>query len=179
MILGIDPGLRHLGYAYIDEEGRVGEHGTLVCPGAGKQPTETYLDFTLPEIQKLLGEEVDVVSVEGLTWQGSPRRILMPLGQVVGAIVGLCWAAGKHVYLLPPQMKKGVSPRRKPRDWTEHEYDAALLGRKVWERLRAERAGKPSALKKTELVGRHAITAEKPVLTRPSRPAKHRRRHEA
>ena len=67
-----------------------------------------------------------VVVAEEVVWQG--RRGMLPLAHVAGAVVGAAYAMGRVVYLLTPSMKKNG---RKPKAFSEHEWDAYLLARRA------------------------------------------------
>lgn len=135
-VLGVDPGLRHTGWAIV-ANGKLGAHGLILTPGTGKLSVARALAFILPALDEV--EEVhtpDVAAVEEVVWRGVRRKITMPLSHVAGAIVGSLVARGVRTYLLTPSMKAKKLPRLYG-EWSDHEQDAARLALRVWTVLSA------------------------------------------
>jgi len=99
-----------------------------------------------------------VAAVEQVSWFGRARRITLPLSHAVGAILGLLWSRGVDSFMLTPGMKKGAK-LRKPASWSEHEYDAALLAKKVQMYLDVASADESSVPRELRAVHHRRITA--------------------
>lgn len=161
-ILGVDPGLLHTGWAVLDN-GRITARGVILFPEEGKHPTEEYVRYIVPEMIKVITAHRPAYgAVEQVAWHGRKQRVTMPLSHVAGAIIGVLYSHGVHVCMLTPNMKKGITLKQ-PASWSDHEYDAALLAKKLAKYLDAERAEDASALKVLEAVGRRIITVEAPA----------------
>lgn len=131
IILGVDPGLRHTGYALVDGP-RLVSRGTIDLSSPDPTPL-TPVDV----IPSVLRELVDLAglaavgAVEEVVWQGQRRRGMLPLAHVAGAVAAWLLGQGIPVYLLTPAMKhkgaipKGIARRLK----TPHERDAYRLAR--------------------------------------------------
>ena len=123
LILGIDPGIRNCGLVVINGAGRVMVRETIRNPRAWP-----LMRCVARIVDRISQEDMasGVVVAEEVVWQG--RRGMLPLAHVAGAVVGAAYAMGRVVYLLTPSMKKNG---RKPKAFSEHEYDAYLLARRA------------------------------------------------
>jgi hypothetical protein len=156
IVLGIDPGLKHTGWAVLTD-GRPTAHGVLLFPEDGKHPTEEYVRFVLQGLSSIVNKYRPAqAAVEQVQWHGRRQRITMPLSHVAGAVTGYLVACGLPVCLLTPNMKKGVTYKQ-PKGWSDHEYDAALLAKKLLLYRDAERAGESSDLQRLDAVRRRII----------------------
>lgn len=164
--LGVDPGLKHTGWAIL-EGNRVKAHGVLLYPEDGKHPTEEYVRFVLSGLRMIDFEYSPTqAAVEQVQWHGRRQRITMPLSHVAGAITGYLVAKGIPVCLLTPNMKKGVKFKQ-PKGWSDHEYDAALLAKKLLLWRAAESAGDASDMARWDAVRRRIITVTDSVPGQP------------
>ena len=135
-ILGVDPGIRHTGWAIVDN-GRLGRHGLLYTPGPGRLLVSEVLAFVLPLLSKVADRETaSMAAIEEVVWRGMRRRVTMPLSHVAGAIAGMLVERGLDVYLLTPSMKAKELPKLRG-NWSDHEQDAARLALRVWTVLNA------------------------------------------
>lgn len=153
-VIGIDPGLRHTGWAVLDEQGKRVASDTLVYPARGKQFIGDYIGWVLPQIDAVVRQyDAKHAAVEIVSWYGRARKITIPLSHMAGALAG--WLAGIHVetFLLVPNMKGLVRGTFA----SEHERDAVALARRVWAWLRAKAAGDSFALKQLSAVGERKV----------------------
>lgn len=124
MILGVDPGIRNIGLAVVNEAGRLVCRETVTNPR--KRPFLKCLAEVVRKVRLHAGVTCDTVVVEEVIWRG--RRGMLPLAHVAGAVVGVAVERGCTTYLVTPAMKKNG---RKPKAWSEHEWDAYLLARRA------------------------------------------------
>lgn len=162
IILGVDPGLRHLGVAVL-EDGKVLYHDTMIPPGRGKISTEDAIRAALCFMSILIEEwGPDYAVVEQVTWYGKRYRIMLPLSHIAGACVGYL-VHHCPVYLLLANQRR---PVRIPKawlgeSWDDHQRDAAALATVVRRHHAALAAGDPSMHPKLSAVARRIITVPK------------------
>lgn len=189
-ILGVDPGLRHTGWAVVDmASGRLLDTGLIVYPEDRPIPSfpGPYIEWILRGLDAVLVEHAPgVAAVEQVTWYGSRQRVTLPLSHVAGAIVGYLLAKGLDVFLLLAGMKRGGRARgdrlERRLKVSRHEVDAAMLawtvrddhrdggggGRRRPEEPRADAGGAEGSSTKYRLspLGRRRISARKDALSR-------------
>ena len=125
MILGVHPGTRNIGFAVIDGTGRCRKRKVLVIPA--RDTFVQGVEAVVREMEYLQEDPgYDTVVVEETVWRG--RRGMLPLAHVGGAVMGAALALGCRVYLVTPSMKKNG---KKPKSWSEHEWDAFLLAKRA------------------------------------------------
>jgi Holliday junction resolvasome RuvABC endonuclease subunit len=160
-VLGIDPGLRHTGWAVIDDKGRAVAKGTIVPPGRGRIQPHEVLEYVLDRLCYIIAEFVpDVAVVEQVAWYGRGRRITLPLAHVAGGIAGFLLGRYIPVHLLLAAQKNFVCRRK---GWTEHEKDAYVLAIVVQKAVVADGAAGSSTRRKPSAVVRRKITAPRIV----------------
>jgi hypothetical protein len=160
IILGVDPGLRHTGYAVVDTvSGRCVARGTIVPPGRGRIQPEVVLDYVLRIFDDLVDQHDPAWgAVEQVAWYGSSRRITLPLSHVAGGLAGFLVGRGIPTCLLLAMMRAKVKYHDA---WTAHENDAYALAIALRKHLAALAAGDPSALPKRSAVARRIISARR------------------
>lgn len=157
IVLGVDPGLRHTGWAVVKDSGQAAARGTLIPPGHGRIQPHEVLEYVLPRLTDVIERfRPDIVVVEQVTWYGRGRRITLPLAHVAGAIAGMCVGLGLPVYLLLANQKTFTCQKR---GWSEHEKDAFVLATEVQRYINALAAGDTSIRRKRSAVGARVITA--------------------
>lgn len=126
--LGVDPGTRNTGICVLHDGKDLIRRCIIRTPqGYG---LESAIAWILLAIQDSPESRIDAACVEEVVWIGKPRKIVIPLSHVAGAITGFLVARGIPTYLVPPAMKKMAG--RWPalgRGASEHERDAALLAK--------------------------------------------------
>ena len=160
-ILGVDPGLRHLGLAVL-EDGRVVDHYTVVPKGRGKIPIEQALTTAMGALNNVFKDHfISYAAVEQVSWYGKRHRVMLPLSHVAGCLVGYLCACGVPSCLLLAHQRRPVKIPRAWRgeSWDEHQRDAAALATVLHRHLLAVHAGEPTALPKVSAVARRLITA--------------------
>ena len=161
-ILGVDPGLKHTGWALIDEKGKDKGHGVFVPPLKGKQLVNIFLGHILPWFEAILTLTVPhVVVIEEVQWYGKGRKIMLPLAHVAGALAGLAvfHPTRPKVYLLLAH-QRGHGKRRFGKAWQEHDTDAFWLAQAFLAFDRALAANDRSYLRGHAAVGRRSISVE-------------------
>mgnify|MGYP001559979041 CR=1 FL=1 len=156
-IIGIDPGIRHTGYAIGDNRGKRIASGVLIPPIKGKLLAHQVIRYVLTELHKLLiKHKPKLAAVEEVVWQGRRKRIMFPLSLVAGAVVGFLLARGISVYVLTPTMKKN-----KPQPGlSDHENDAyGLLNAAVLAEaaVKSSTPRKPSAAQLRKIIATEIV----------------------
>ena len=126
-VLGIDPGLRNIGWA-VAKGGVVIAHGVFHPNKRKVVPLVSVIAQAVGFVGDLIRKyRVGRVVVEEVRWRGIRARVLFPLSHVAGALtaVGVLVLGSEAVVLVPPH-QRGRAPRLK-RGATEHERDAAAL----------------------------------------------------
>lgn len=156
MILGIDPGIQHLGVAQLTEDGKYRYSHTFKPPKTAKT-IHQILRWQLAQLEELASESPRLVVIEEVAWYGRARRITLPLSHIAGAIAGYFAGFGDiGVCMVIPSMKKKMKGRKA---WDEHQKDAVNLALVGYEYLRALDANDLSMLKRLSAVERRLITA--------------------
>jgi Holliday junction resolvasome RuvABC endonuclease subunit len=155
IILGVDPGIQHTGWAVLNNK-KVMAVGTLEPPD-GLRPVEAVMSWLLPKLKEVITDiKIDAAVVEQVAWYGRARRITLPLSHISGMIVGFLAGSGIDTFLILASMRK---KERTKASWDEHQKDAVNLARVGLEYLNAEAAEDLSLLKKRSAVGRRRIIA--------------------
>ena len=163
IVLGVDPGLRHTGYAVL-RDGRPVETGVLVPPGA--LSLEVVIRFVTEQLRGIVHQwKPEYAAVEQVAWFGRQRRVTMPLSHIAGAIAGFLLGRGVSTCLLLPTMKgeRRIKIPRMGRSWSEHEKDAFRLATIAHEYAEGLAAGAGSSLRKLSAVERRFIIAPTPA----------------
>ena len=131
IILGVDPGVKHSGYAVV--QGRtVLEHGVIVPPGRGKLSAGQAIEAVLVGLEAVLRRhKITVAAVEEVQWYGYRQRITLPLAHVAGAVMGLLLGRGIPVYSILASQRRLCPVKRSKRGWDEHDLDALELAQLV------------------------------------------------
>lgn len=160
-IIGIDPGLRHTGYAVL-QDGKVVEHGVILAKGYGKLPISDAIRVACGGIAPILARyHPDAVAVEQVGWYGSRKNITLPLSHVAGALGGLVLSMGAVLYLLLAAQRRPVALKRPRRGWQEHDLDAYELAIRAKQHLDVVAAGGTSIPRDLLAVAKRSITIPK------------------
>lgn len=130
-VLGIDPGLRNIGWA-VARDGKVIAHGVFHPNKRKVVPLVSVIAQAVGFARDLIRKyRVGRVVVEEVRWRGIRARVLFPLSHVAGALtaVGVSMLDSESVALVPPH-QRGRAPRLPAiggRGATPHELDAAAL----------------------------------------------------
>lgn len=147
--LGVDPGMRSTGMAVL-VDGKVAYRTTVFLAGHGKLPVAAAVPGIAVELKQILSAwRPSFAAVEQVGWYGRAKGITLPLSHVAGFITGYLVASGVNVCLLYAKQKvaavKFMRKRGEP-VWDEHQKDAAVLARVVYNYLK-DGGRKPTILK--------------------------------
>lgn len=128
--LGVDPGIRNTGLVLLKDKQIVSAY-TVQPTGDWPQVIATVLDA--------LPNTVHVAAVEEVMWYGRPRKNMLGLAALAGAIVGALLEKKKVVYLLQASFRNntniGVKKLRYPKaldnDHLKDAYQLALIARRA------------------------------------------------
>ena len=128
-IIGIDPGVRNLGLAYLDDSSGP-RYGTVLYEVNGP-------DEALERICAYIGSPVipTILAVEGWGNYG-PRKGAFAMLKVIGGVHGIGAARGYRVLEFMPREKERVGKRlSRPVGMTDHEWDALCIAHLAKEQL--------------------------------------------
>jgi hypothetical protein len=114
---GIDPGLRNLGLAVLDETGKT--------HAAGHETVQTLDDIILAVEGYMNRDQVVKVGIEAYAFFG-PRKNYGPMCEVIGAIKATLIGRGIAYVMLQPRQKERAKLAR-PAGEPDHAYDARCL----------------------------------------------------
>jgi len=136
---GIDPGLRNLGLAVLDETGKTQAAAHVKVQG---------LASIIGAVMKYIDPEVARVGIEAYSFFG-PRKNYGPMCEVIGAIKATLLRRDIPYVMLQPRQKDGASRKlSRPLGESEHAFDARCLA------LLASEADTPGTQQRMLAVGR-------------------------
>lgn len=125
--IGVDPGVRNVGLAYINGKSRLTKHAQARSVEQAIRSVHDFIMEVLADKRNTQPKEIVAIAVEDFAFFGARTRGPDML-KVIGGVIGIGACMGLPVILYMPRQKELASSKvSRPEGMTDHEYDAAVL----------------------------------------------------